>query len=361
MMPVPPALAQVQTLPAEGAVKAQGPAQPQPGAVQGQGAAAPPEAPQEPPTEAELLIERAIKEIAKFKSVAADLVQSVQMLNLSYSIKGRYMMAPNSRVYLRLTVSGLPDATGTTLQVCDGETLWDYQQVLTNQSYRKLSVKPILERLNSPDLDPNIKSRASMQMGLVGPEILLLNLRKTLRFEQKPEEGVLEDGRKVWILHGTWRTRQGLVGPDSRPVNGVGMLPPYIPATATLYLGKDYWPYKLVLAGQKPSTLFDTRRIGPDGKIVGAKSSMERVVPTSIELVYTNVKLNVAIKADEFAFQAPPSAPVDDSTEAFVRGLDQAIQNEIQRKKNEAAKKEGPVIDHTIDVPAPEGAAKPPQ
>ncbi len=61
-------------------------------------------------------------------------------------------------VYLRLTVSGLPDSTGTTLQVCDGETLWDYQQVLNNQSYRRLTIKPILERLNSPDLDPRSKN-----------------------------------------------------------------------------------------------------------------------------------------------------------------------------------------------------------
>jgi outer membrane lipoprotein-sorting protein len=356
------ARAQVPTLPAETATTKQGAVQAQPGATAPVGAAAPAEVSQEPPTEAELLIDSAAKAIAKLKSVAADLVESVQMLNLTYSIKGRYMMAPDWRVYLRLTVSGLPDASGTTLQVCDGETLWDYQHVLNNQSYRRLTIKPILERLNSPDLDPRSKSLASTQMGLVGPEPLLINLRKTLKFDQKPEEGVL-DGRKVWILHGTWRTRQGLVGPDSRPVNAVAMLPPYIPATATLYLGKDehLWPYKLILIGQKPSPLFDSRRVGPDGKVIGSKSSIEQVIPSRIELVYSDVKLNVAIKTEEFAFQPPPSAPVDDSTEAYVKLLDQAIQVEIQRKKNEAAKTEGPVIDQTIDVPSPEDAVKAPR
>ena len=70
------------------------------------------------------------------------------------------MKAPNSHVYLKLTVSGLPDSTATSLQVCDGETLWDYQVVLDSQNYRKLSIKPILERLNSPELNEKIKDQA---------------------------------------------------------------------------------------------------------------------------------------------------------------------------------------------------------
>ncbi len=130
-------------------------------------------------------------------------------------------------------------------------------------------------------------------MGLAGPEILLINLRKTLKFDQKPEEGVL-DGTKVWILHGTWRTRQGLVGPDSRPANPMGALPPYIPMDATLYLGKDdHWPYKLVLVGHKPTTLLDIAPRGPRRQAHRLQElDGERSFPRRIELVYSNVKLN---------------------------------------------------------------------
>ena len=194
----------------------------QPGA---QGAQAPPGGapaaqPDEPPTEAERLIDGAIKSLAKLQSVAADLVQSVEMLYQKFTIKGSYLRAPNARVKLQLTVSGLADSTGTTLQVCDGETLWDYQQVLDKQYYRKLSIKPVLERLNSPDLDPKIKTQAIAQMGLAGPETLLVGLRKYIKFDQKDE--VVLDGMKVWKLHGTWKSRQGLMGPDTRPVNPLG-------------------------------------------------------------------------------------------------------------------------------------------
>jgi len=326
----------------------------QPGAPAGPGVAGtvPAAQPEEPPTEAERLIDSAIKTLAKLQSVAADLVQSVDMLYQKFTIKGRYLRAPNARVKLQLTVVGLPDTSGTTLQVCDGETLWEYQQILDRQFYRKLSIKPILERLNSPDLDPKIRNQAVAQMGLAGPETLLVGLRKYIKFDQK-EEAVL-DGTKVWKLHGNWKSRQGLVGPDARPVNPIGALPPFIPMDVTLYLGKeDGWPYKLILQGKSPTILQDTRHMGPDGKLIGAKSSIEKVPRTVITLVYSDVKLNGTINVGQFAFQAPANATVDDSTEALIKGLDRELEREAQKKKAEAARKEGAVIDQPINLPVP--------
>jgi RNA polymerase sigma factor (sigma-70 family) len=292
---------------------------------------------EEPPTAAEQLIDEALAKITKLQWVSAELVEEVQLLKEKVTIKGRYLKAPNTRVYFRLTVSGLPDTEGTNLQVCDGETLWDYQQVRNSQLYRKFSVKPILERLNSPDLDSKIKEQVMTQMGLAGPETLLVGLRRTIRFEHR-EEGALE-GKKVWILRGSRRNRQGLAGPDGRPVLLNGLLPPYLPSDASLYLGKDDgWPYKLVLMGRPLSVRLDTRQVGPDGRRIGSLSSIERPDPTKITLEYTNVKINIAIRVDEFAFQAPPTAQVDDNTEVIVRMLDQGIAIKPPRKKAEAAK-----------------------
>jgi len=331
-----------------------------PAAPGGPGAAmaAPAPQPEEPPTEAERFIDGAIKQIAKIKSVEADLLQSVEMLHVKFTITGRYLRAPNSRFKLSLATEGLPDATGTTLQVCDGETLWDYQQVLDRQYYRKMSIKPVLERINSPDLDPTLKNVAMTQMGLSGPETLLLGLRKCIKFDQM-EETVL-DGRKVWKFHGIWKNRQGLFGPDARPVNLGGMLPPYIPMDVTLFLGKDdSWPYKLILAGRTPTALFETRRIGPDGRPVGAKSSIEKIPRTLITLVYSNVKLDGTIPVDDFAFQAPANATVDDGTEDLLKKLDRELELEAQKKKSEAAQKDGAIIDQPINLPSPPGAPNP--
>ena len=207
------------------------------------------EAPAQPPTEAEKLIDQAIKKVASYTSVAADMTQNVDMLKQKFAVKGRYLKAPSSRLYLKLTVTGLPDSSGTLLQICDGETLWDYQQILESQSYRKMSIKPVLERLNSPDIDAKTRDLFMSQIGFSGPEALLVGLRKSIRFDQK-EEGVL-DGKAVWILRGTWLNRTGFVGPDQRPLPAMGPLPAYVPSLATLYLGKDDgWPYKLILVGK---------------------------------------------------------------------------------------------------------------
>jgi outer membrane lipoprotein-sorting protein len=294
---------------------------------------------EEPPTAAEPLIDEALAKITKLQQVSAEWVGELQRLKEKVTIKGRYLKAPNARVYLRWTVSGLPDTEGTTLQVCDGETSWNYQLVRNSQRYRKFRIQPILERLNSPDLDSQIKEQAMTQMGLAGPETLVAGLCRAIRFEHK-EEGALE-GKKVWILRGSSRNRQGLAGPDSRPVLLNGLLPPYIPSDASLYLGKDDgWPYKLVLRGRPDSVLRDTRNLGPDGRRIGSLSSIERSDPATITLEYTNVKLNAAIRVDEFAFQAPPTAEVNDNTEVIVRMLDQGIAQQAQRKQAEAAKKE---------------------
>jgi outer membrane lipoprotein-sorting protein len=327
--------------------------QPPPG-LSGIPTGAPAPAPEEPPTEAERTIDAAIKMIAKIQSVVAKLVQSVDMLNQKFTIKGEYKRAPNARIRLLLTVGGLPDSEGTTLQVCDGETLWDYQQIFDRQIYRRLTIKPVLERLNSPDLDPKIKTQAIAQMGLSGPETLLVGLRKAIKFDQKEEAQL--DGRKVWKLHGIWKNRQGLVGPDSRPVNPLGSLPPYIPMDVTLFLGKDDgWPYRLILQG-RPGTALLERATGQDGRLVGAKSSMQKIPRTIITLDYTDVSFNRTLSVDEFAFQAPANAVVDDNTEALLKGLDRELEREAQKKKNEAAKKDGAVIDQTINLPAPPDA-----
>lgn len=321
-------------------------------------AAATPKA-EEPPTPTEKFLDEAKAKLARLESCSAEIEQRVDMLNQHVSLKGRYLKAPQYRMYFSLRVAGLPETSGTTLQVSDGETRWDYQAILDQQVYYKFSVKPVMERLNSPDLDARIKEQLRDGMGFAGPEGLIVGLRRMFRFEQEKEEGKIGD-KAVWILHGTWRReiRQGLTGPDQRQASLTGLLPPYIPMDATLYLGKDdAWPYKLVLSGRKPTTLLDTRKVGVDGRPIGSLSSIERIDPTTITLEYTNVKLNPTLSPDEFAFQAPNTAAVEDGTEMIVKQLDSAIAMQAQRKKDEAAKKEGPVLNQSLDVAPPPAPA----
>ncbi len=317
------------------------------------------EATPEPPTPAEELLDAAIKKVVAVTSVAADIQQQAEMLGQRFDIKGRYLKAPNNRIYLRLAVSGLAKSTGTMLQVCDGETLWDFQQVLESQNYHTLKIAPILEKLKSPELDDALREQVKTQLGFSGPDALLVGLRKTLRFDQN-EEGSL-DGKPVYILRGTWKDREGLIGPDQQPLSPTASLPAYIPSLATVWIGKeDGWPYKVVLVGKVPSMLQeDTRQLGADGR----PKAVQKVQPSRLVLTYSNVQLNTTLKPEEFAFQAPPGAVVNDDTVNLLNMLEQKLQARIAQKKQEAAKAE-PLLNQAIDVPrsgaAPEPAAFPP-
>nr|UXE45567.1 hypothetical protein Hi04_10k_c4998_00010 [uncultured bacterium] len=153
------------------------------------------------PNDVEKLIDEMIAKLKKIDSISAELVQSVDMLGQKFEIKGTYLKSKDNRVYLKLAVSGLGDASATTLQACDGTTLWDYRQVLDTQTYRKYSVVPIFKKLADPLFDPALREQVITRMGFSGPDVLLSGLRKKVAFNQKAEETL--DGKKVWIVRGS--------------------------------------------------------------------------------------------------------------------------------------------------------------
>ncbi len=211
--------------------------------------------------------------MATLDSATAEMVETVELLNQKFAIKGRYLKAPGWRVYLRLTVDGVDETRITNLQVCDGESLWNFQKALDWRVFTKVSIKPILERLASPDLDRKTKEQTITEMGLVGTESLLSGLRKHYRFDEIEKDEKAIDGHTVMILHGKWKTSPDVVSPDSHPVSPRGFAPPYIPGLVTLYLGKlDYWPYKLVLEGEQSVVPLDTRRRGVNGEPIGGEA-----------------------------------------------------------------------------------------
>ena len=273
------------------------------------------------------------------------------MLKQKFTINGVYRKAPSGRLFLKLVVAGLPGSSGEMSQVCDGVTLWDYQQLLEYKHYRRITLAPILEKLKAPELDAAVREQVLTRLGIAGPEVLLVGLRKTFHWDQK-EDGTL-DGRPVWILRGTWQDRQGLLGPNQQPLPLTAPLPAYVPSQATLYIGKDDgWPYKLRLAGRQPTVLFDTRRVGPDGRPVGTLSSVQKgaIEPSVIMLTYAIVTLDPTFKTSDFEFRVPVNSRVEDSTETVLSELEQMIQATIAAKKAETARTE-PLLPESIQIP----------
>jgi outer membrane lipoprotein-sorting protein len=319
----------------------------------GTGASTPAPAPE---TEAEKTIADAVKKLRELTSVSAVLTEEVEMLKTRFGIKGRYLKAPGSRFRLELTVDDrLPDAEKSImLQNCDGVWLWDYQKVLESRNYRKMKIDKILEKLKSAEFDDTFREQITSQLGFAGPDALLIGLKKVVQFDQKTAETL--DGKPVWLVAGMWRSREGLLGPNQQPLPPTGPLPSYVPELVKVWIGQqDGWPYRVELLGRVPTILLyeDTRRVGPDGRPIGSRNAfnIQKVEPTKITLVYSDVKLNPTIEEKDFAFTAPADARVDDSTEIILNGLEQRLQMLAAQKKAEAAKASESVLPESIEIP----------
>ena len=298
----------------------------------------------EGPTMAENQLNAAIIKVRIMERIAAEIEQDVDMLNQKFKLEGNYYKDTNFRVRLKLNLVGLGDTGSTMLQVCDGKVLWDYQKVLSMQSYRKRELAPILKKLEDPNIDAFFRVMVISQLGFGGPEAMMTGLSKAVKFDQVSEDKI--DGVEVWVLGGTWRDRSNLMGPGDRPLAPTAPLPPYIPSNVQIYVGKvDGWPYKIKMVGNAPSLLEeDTRARDPaTGRPVGVKKAPPKVTPSQITLIYKLLPQD-KIKPELFFFQPPAdikSASVMDDTEQFLAQLDVYIQNQINQKKAEAAKGEG--------------------
>ena len=308
-------------------------------------------APAAPPTEAELALDEAITKVRDLKSVSAEVAQTADMLGQRFAVKGRYLKAPDHRVRLELRVSGTGVGAGQMVQVSDGKTLWDYQQVLDASRCQTMKIDQVLKKLEAPEFTPEFRQQVLGSLGLAGPDALLAGLRKAIRFEGK-EPGTLDvqvgkdkvETREVWVLRGEWKDRESLTDPRKGPaLSATGPIPPYVPSLAILWIGKqDGWPYKVQLDGRVPTILSQPRRPTPPNRTPAARPdggpAQDR--PSRLVLVYGNVQLNPRLGGADFAFQPPEPDKVLDTTKEILDGLDQKIAAEAN--KAEAADKGDP-------------------
>jgi hypothetical protein len=312
---------------------------------------------------AELHLDYCTNLVRQMERSAVKIEMDVDMLNQKFSLDGNYFKDTGHRIRLQLNLNGLGDTKSKMLQVCDGKVLWDFQQVLSMESYHKRDISPILKKLEDPVLDEGFRVMIISNMGFGGPEAMLAGLRKAVGFDQMADEKLMgvggPEGLDVVVLRGTWRDRSGLLGPNERPLPPTASLPPYIPSNVAIYLGKfNGWPYKIELIGKAPLLLEDTRAIDPaTNRPIGRAMKPPKVEPTHVTLRYTLLP-TTEISAGLFKFEAPATVAatsVKDDTEEYLAMLDQVISVETQKKKAEAAKAEGeqPLFKTPLEVPTP--------
>lgn len=312
----------------------------------------------EPPTEAEVTLDEAIKKVRDLKTVKAEVAQTAEMLGQRFTIKGRYLKGQDRRMRLELTVSGLGDSAGQMVQACDGETLWDFQRVQEGSRCTKLSINEIIKRLDAPEFDDAFRQQVLGGMGFAGPEALLAGLRKSIHFDRK-EAGSLDiqaEGGKtesipVWVLKGDWKDREALTSPGQPAFPATGPLPPYVPSQATIYLGKDDgWPYKVQMDGRARSIMMQPRTAGPNRPVLTKPGPAANERPSRLVLLYGNVLLNPTFGPADFFFAPPSNVNVIDQTKDLVDRLERKRSEleEVGKKKAEVEKD-----NTTPEVPVP--------
>ncbi|HEV3120680.1 MAG TPA: hypothetical protein VGY53_02200 [Isosphaeraceae bacterium] len=340
-------------MPSQPAQIADSPPAPPAGAPPGGLPAPPPASPakRELPTEAEKAVDEAIAKVATITSVSADITQTVDMLGQQFELRGRFIKAPQYRIYTRLNVYGLGETSGEILQVCDGKTLWDYRQILgTDRTYSRLDLAKVLAKLNGREFHADLRRPALERVGFAGPETLLLGLRNALRFTAKEADTL--DGKAVWIVRGQWKDLASLTGPSQPPIAPNALLPAYIPSLAQVWIGQeDGWPYRVWLEGRRPSIRddIDEREIGPDGKRIGRKGLARQVEVSKLVLNYSKVKLNPVVPESTFAIPPAPNVSVLDRTDPFLVLLERDWA-QYQADQHNAAPKESE-LPRTIPVP----------
>ncbi|RUL89243.1 hypothetical protein [Tautonia sociabilis] len=277
--------------------------------------------PVEPATEAELVLDEAMRKVKATEQVRATIRQEVEMLGQRFSVEGEYAQQGPYTFSLDLQVQGLPQARGRMRQVCDGQSLWDVSQILDQTYYFRLDLPQVLDKIEAEPFEKFHRDFVIQQrLGLSGPYWMLDGLRQSVRFDRKLE-GEL-NGRPVWILRGNWKDMNALgLGPLATP-------PAYIPSVVEVQVDKETgWPYKVILLGKRRPTVRNTNapRVDPaTGRPVGEIVSQEEEA-SRFEISYTDVTFEPEFTLGTFSFRVPDADRdrVRDRTLDLLSELDQ--------------------------------------
>lgn len=168
---------------------------------------------------------------------------------------GHYWQGPSGSLQSRLELQLQTDKKVCSwLQVCDGETLWTYQQFVESRKLTKVDVRQVLDAQADSEAGPD----APLSLGIGGLPEMLRRLNQSFTFS-KPEPGTLGQWPVV-RLEGNWRP--GMLAkllPEQAKAIEAGETPnlskleQHVPHRVTLYLGQnDLFPYRIEY--ERPST-----------------------------------------------------------------------------------------------------------
>ncbi len=189
----------------------------------------------------------AIKRLQSYTGIGARVRHRVEIFNQQLMGAGNYWQGPAGSLQSRLELQLQTDKKACSwLQVCDGKTLWTYQQFVESRQLTQVDVEKVLAAAEA-----KAGPSAPMSLGIGGLPEMLRRLNQSFTFSA-PEPGTLGQW-PVLRLVGKWKPEMlvQLLPKQAKAIEAgeppkLRDLAEHVPHSVTIYLGqRDLFPYRI--------------------------------------------------------------------------------------------------------------------
>jgi hypothetical protein len=253
-----------------------------------------------------VLLRRAIASIDGQQSICAKVRQKIDLLGRQLVGSGIYLQqgrGPQRQLRFELKLQA-SHKTNSTLQVCDGTTLWIHEDLTDRKNLSRVDVARL--RGARPKSPPGPPSNAWLALG--GLPKLLMNLENTFRFGPVTQSRL--DALLVWTVEGQWKpAKLAELLPAQKGAIEAGQaadtrnLPPNLPDCVVIHLGcDDLFPYVIEYWRSQPAD--KSAKANPRGKLLAVLEMFE-------------VQFGATIDRGQFVYQ-PGALQSIDRTQEFL-------------------------------------------
>lgn len=183
---------------------------------------------------------RARELLASHTSIDAKLLETVSVLDRSFTVQGRYQQgnikANDNRLRLELTLK-VARSQGSILEICDGDVLWSRFEVGGEKEKKepmitRRNVTQILDAARRKGTDPETQIVADMARG--GLPALMAALDRNMDFTEV-KAGTLRE-HSVKIVRGIWSEQLLKFWRDPTKPDAAPLLPSFVPDEVVISL-----------------------------------------------------------------------------------------------------------------------------
>ena len=194
------------------------------------------------------VLDLAVERLQGYTGIGARVRHRVEMFSQQLMGAGNYWQGPTGSLQSRLELQLQTDKkTCSWLQVCDGKTLWTYQQFVESRNLTMVDVERVLAATAGQTPGPS----APMSLGIGGLPELIRRLNQSFTFSA-PEPGTLGQW-PVLRMVGEWKPEMLMVllSKQAKAIEAgekpkMRNLAEHVPYSVTLYLGQsDLFPYRI--------------------------------------------------------------------------------------------------------------------